>query len=147
MCTMTILSRRSRLALLGACLLASTLARAELACPDTLEVQQRANAPNGWNAAYGEQAPRLTGVTVFDGPPANRVSVKYNYRRQIARELNLIWNLTYNPRSYYLQCQYERTTALISAPLPAGTRGCQVVFDKNTSYSGGDMAVKRMVCR
>jgi hypothetical protein len=144
---MTILFRGSKLLLLVANLLASTLAQAELACPDALEVQQRANTPDGWNAAYGEQAPRLTGVTVFDGPPANRASVKYNYRRQIARELHLIWNLTYNPRSYYVQCQYERTTALISAPLPAGTRGCQVVFDKNTSYPGGGMAVKRMVCR
>ena len=144
---MTILSRKSRLALLGAGMLGSALAHAELACPDTLEVQQRANTPNGWNASYNEQAPRLTGVTVFDGPPANRASVKYNYRRQIARELNLIWNLTYNPRSYYVQCQYERTTALISAALPAGTRGCQVVFDKNTTYPGGGMAVKRMVCR
>ena len=144
---MTILFRGSKLLLLVANLLASTLAQAELACPDVLEVQQRANTPDGWNAAYGEQAPRLTGVTVFDGPPANRASVKYNYRRQIARELHLIWNLTYNPRSYYVQCQYERTTALISAPLPAGTRGCQVVFDKNTSYPGGGMAVKRMVCR
>lgn len=144
---MSISSRKAKLLLLAAGLLGASAVRAELACPDTLEVQQHANAPSGWNAAYGEQAPRLTGVTVFDGPPANRASVKYNYRRQIARELHLIWNLTYNPRSYYVQCQYERTTALISTALPAGTRGCQVVFDKNTSYPGGAMPVKRMVCR
>jgi len=144
---MSIVTRRSKPLVLAATLLASPVAHAELACPDTIEVQQRANTPNGWNAAYGEQSPRLTGVTVFDGPPANRASVKYNYRRQIAHELHLIWNLTYNPRSYYVQCQYERTSALISAPLPAGTRGCEVVFDKNTSYPAGGMAVKRMVCR
>ena len=128
-------------------LLACPLAHAELACPDSLEVQQRAAPPNGWSASYSEQAPRLTGVSVFDGPPANRASVKYNYRQQIGHELRLVWNLVYSPRSYYVQCQYERTSALISAPLPAGTRGCEVVFDRNLSYPGGGMAVKRMVCR
>jgi hypothetical protein len=133
--------------LLAACVLATRFAHAELACPDSLEVQQRASAPNGWNASYSEQAPRLIGVSVFDGPPANRASIKYNYRRQTGRELHLIWNLVYSPRSYYVQCQYERTSALISAPLPAGIRGCEVVFDRNASYPGSGMAVKRMVCR
>ena len=144
---MTVRSAKPGRVVLAACLLACLPAHAELACPDSLEVQQRAVPPNGWSASYGEQAPRLTGVTVFDGPPANRASIKYNYRQQIGHELRLVWNLVYSPRSYYVQCQYERTSALISAPLPAGTRGCEVVFDRNLSYPGGGMVVKRMVCR
>lgn len=137
---------RWRVCILGtAALLAATGARAEFTCPSNLEVQQRAAAPEGWNASYSEQGPRLIGVALFDGQPANRASVKPNLRRQSGRETHLVWNLTYSPRSYYLQCQYDRTTALISAPLPAGTRGCEVVLDREASAGG--TAVKRMVCR
>ena len=122
-------------------------ARAEMACPDTLSVQQRAEPPSGWAVSYVEQAPRLSGVTIFDGQPANRATVKYNRRRQTGKELILRWDLILSPRSYYLQCSYERTTAQISTTLPPGVRGCEVVYDRNVSYPGGALAVKRMVCQ
>ena len=122
-------------------------AHAEVTCPDQLEVQQRAQAPSGWAVAYSEIPPRLAGVTLFDGPPANRVSLKYDRRRQTATELILTWALRETPRSHYLQCGYERTTAQISIALPPGTRRCDVVFDRTTSYPGGGLPVKRMVCQ
>jgi hypothetical protein len=131
----------------AALLLVSSVARAEVACPDTLGVQQRAEAPAGWTVSYAEQAPRLAGVTIFDGPPANRVSLKYTKRRQTDKELILTWDLGDSPRSFYLQCGYERTTAQIASPLPPGVRTCQVVFDRGVSYPGGSLAIKRMVCR
>jgi hypothetical protein len=128
-------------------LLASSAAHAEVGCPDQLDVEQRAQAPSGWSIAYSEIAPRLSGVSLFDGPPANRVSLKYDRRRQGATELILTWVLRDSPRSHYLQCSYERTTALISVALPPGTARCEVVFDRTTSYPGGGLPVKRMVCR
>ncbi|HTS54925.1 MAG TPA: STY0301 family protein [Burkholderiales bacterium] len=121
--------------------------RAEIACPDTLSVDQRADPPSGWSVAYGEQAPRLSGVTIFDGQPANRVSIKYNHRRQNDKESILSWDLGTNPRSFYLQCSYERTTAQIATALPPGVRTCEVVQDRTVSYPGGGFAIKRMVCR
>lgn len=122
-------------------------APAEVSCPDQLSVEQRAEAPEGWSVAYLEAPPRLTGVTLFDGPPANRVSLKYDRRRRTSKELILIWDLADIPRSHYLQCSYERTTAQISTALPPGSRRCEVVFDRTTSYPGGGLPVKRMVCR
>ena len=121
--------------------------RAEVSCPDQLSVEQRAEAPDGWSVAYLEVVPRLTGITLFDGPPANRVSLKYDRRRQTSKELILIWNLADTPRSHYLLCSYERATVQISTALPPGTRRCEVVFDRTTSYPGGGLPVKRMVCR
>ena len=123
------------------------IVHAEVSCPDQLSVQQRADPPAGWSVQYQETAPRLSAVTIYDGPPANRVSLKYDQRKQTARELILIWTLPDGPRSYYLQCGYERTSAQISSPLPPGVRECQVVMDRTTSYPGGGLAVKRMVCR
>jgi len=144
---MTVCCRSLKLWAIGVCLLGSHAARAEWACPDSLEVQQHANPPPGWTASYSDLAPRLSGVSIFDGPPANRASIKYNLRRQSGSEIRLRWDLIYSPRSHYVQCQYERTSALISAPLPAGVRTCDVVYDRNVSYPGGGMAVKRMVCK
>ncbi len=55
----------------------ATAGRAEVHCPDTLSVSQRADPPTGWSVTYAEQAPRLSGVTIYDGQPANRVTIKY----------------------------------------------------------------------
>ena len=123
------------------------VAGAEMSCPDTLSVQQKADPPSGWSVTYVEQAPRLAGVTIFDGQPANRVSLKYNRRRQTAKELILGWDMADSPRTYYLQCSYERSTAQIATPLPPGVRTCEVVYDRNVTYPGGGLAIKRMVCR
>lgn len=134
--------------MVAAALLGLTAAgRAEVQCPDTLSVSQRAEPPTGWSVSYAEQAPRLSGVTIYDGQPANRVSIKYTNRKQSAKELVLIWDLGDNPRSFYLQCGYERSTAQIASPLPPGVRTCEVVYDRTVSYPGGALAVKRMVCR
>jgi len=131
------------IALLGAI----ATARAEVQCPDTLSVSQRADPPTGWSVTYAEQAPRLSGVTIYDGQPANRATIKYTSRRQSAKELVLVWDLGDNPRSYYLQCSYERSSAQIASALPPGVRTCEVVYDRTVSYPGGGLAVKRMVCR
>ncbi len=125
----------------------AAVGRAEMQCPDTLSVSQRADPPVGWSVTYAEQAPRLSGVTIYDGQPANRVTIKYTNRRQSGKELVLTWDLGDNPRSFYLQCSYERSTAQIASPLPPGVRTCEVVFDRTVSYPGGGFAVKRMVCR
>lgn len=122
-------------------------ARAEVSCPDRLQVAQQAQPPEGWAVSYAGGMPRLAGVTLFDGPPANRASLKHDRRKQTGRELILIWRLRDSPRSHYLQCSYERTTAVISMPLPPGLRECEVAFDLTSSYPGGAMPVKRMVCR
>ena len=121
--------------------------RAEVSCPDQIEVAQQAQAPTGWAVSYSSTAPRLSGVKLFDGPPSNRVSLKHDRRKQTGRELILVWRLRQSPRSHYLQCTYERTTASISMPLPPGIHECEVAFDLSSSYGGGAMPVKRTVCR
>lgn len=122
-------------------------ASADVGCPDRLAVTQKADAPPNWTVGYSEVPPRLSGVAVFDGPPANRVSIKSDRSKRSARELVQIWALADSPRNHYLQCSYERTTATISTALPRGVRHCEIVYDATTTYPGGAMPVKRMFCR
>ncbi len=125
----------------------TAMGRAEVACPDQVSVQQQAQPPAGWSVSYSGAGALLSAVTIFDGPPSNRASLKYDARRQTRRELTLTWTLRNSPRNHYLQCSYEQTTAQLSMALPPGTRECQVVFDRTTSYPSGALPVKRMVCR
>jgi hypothetical protein len=142
--------RRARFAAVGiaiGCAGIAATAEAEVSCPDQLSVQQHVDPPSGWSVAYVEAPARLSGVTIFDGPPANRVSLKYDGRRQSSKELTVIWNLRDTPRSHYLLCSYDRTTAQVSTALPPGSRRCEVVFDRTSAGPGGVMPVKRMVCK
>ncbi len=125
----------------------SGILRAEMMCPDSLAVHQRAEVPAGWSVTLGETPPRLSSVTLYDGQPANRVSLKHTKRQSSGREITLTWILPETSRNIYLQCGYERTAALISSPLPPGTTRCDAVFDRTTTYAGGAAVIKRMVCR
>jgi hypothetical protein len=120
---------------------------AEVSCPDRIEVDQRVEAPDGWSASYSEANPRLAGIALFDGPPANRVKLKHDQARQGQRELVLRWNLRDTPRTHYLQCSYDRTSAVLTTALPPGVRQCELVFERGNTIPGGSMPVKRMFCR
>jgi hypothetical protein len=127
--------------------LAAVSAHADFSCPDQLDVRQSATPPAGWTVSYSEVPPRLSGVTIFDGQPSNKVSLKYDRRKATAKELILIWTLRDSARSHYVQCAYQRTTAIVTSALPPGTASCELVFDRTTSYPSGALPVKRMVCR
>jgi hypothetical protein len=132
---------------IGAMTFYVTASRAETVCPGTLAVQQRAEVPAGWSVTSSETPPRLAGIALFDGQPANRVSLKSTQRRQTGNETRLVWILPETPRSIYLQCSYERTSASIATPLPPGTTHCDLVFDRTATYPSGAPVVKRMVCK
>jgi len=121
--------------------------QAEVNCPDSIRVEQKVEAPDGWSVSYGEGTSRLAGIALFDGPPANRVRLKHSQARQGNRELVLRWSLRDSPRSHYLQCSYDRSNAVLTMPLPPGVRTCELVFERGNAIPGGSMPVKRMFCR
>jgi hypothetical protein len=123
-------------------------AQAEVVCPDSLEVQQRAVTPSeDWTATYTDPPLRLTGVTVFNGPPSQNRKVKPFSTRSAQGELRIVWRLPESPRNFHLMCTYERTSANLVTVLPPGVTVCTTVFDRRVSYGRGGYAVKRMVCK
>jgi hypothetical protein len=122
-------------------------AQAEVLCPDSLDVQQQAAAPAAdWTASYTDPPLRLTGVTIYDGPPSQNHKVKPFSVKSTKGELRVSWRLPQSKRNFHLSCSYERTTASLTALLPPGVNGCNAVFDRRVSYGNEALAVKRMVC-
>ncbi len=86
-----------RLVVAAAAALLAFNVRAEVACPDSLEVQQRAVMPSeDWTAIYTDPPLRLTGVTIFNGPPSQNRKVKPFSTRSTQGELCCV--LTNAPR-------------------------------------------------
>jgi hypothetical protein len=136
-----------RLVLAAAAALLALNVGAEVVCPDSLEVQQQAVTPSDdWTAIYTEPPLRLTGVTVYDGPPSQNHKLRPRSTRSTESELRIIWRLPESRRNFHLMCTYERTSASLVTVLPPGVTVCTAVFDRRVSYGRGGQAVKRMVC-
>lgn len=136
-----------RLAIAATAALFALNVGAEVICPDSLDVQQQAVTPSGdWTVTYSEAPLRLTGVTVFDGPPSQNHKVKPFSAISKQGELRISWRLPESRRNFHLMCTYERTTANLVMVLPPGVNGCNVVIDRRVSYGRQGNAVKRNVC-
>ena len=73
--------------------LAACGARAEVLCPDSIEVNQQAAAAADWIVAYTDPPLRLTGVTIYDGPPSQNRKVKPYSVKSTKGELRVSWRL------------------------------------------------------
>ena len=136
----------TRLMIAVAIALASFAACAEVLCPDSLEVNQQANVAGDWTVSYTDPPLRLTGMTIYDGPPSQNHKIKPYSVKSTKGELRVSWRLPQSKRNFHLSCSYERTTASLTALLPPGMNGCNAVFDRRVSYGNETLAVKRMVC-
>jgi hypothetical protein len=136
----------TRLIVAVALALTACAVRAEVLCPDSLEVNQQAAVSAEWMVTYTDPPLRLTGVTIYDGPPSQNHKVKPYSVKTTKGELRVSWRLPESKRNYHLTCSYERTTASLTALLPPGMNGCNAVFDRRVSYGNETLAVKRMVC-
>ena len=129
-----------------AAMLACEAAKAEVSCPDMLDVEQRPRPPSSeWQVSQSDRPARLIGVTVYDGLPRDRV-VRPTTRRNTGGTLTLRWRLRENRRSYYVECAYEQTNARLYTVLPPGVPLCEAAFDLRVDAIGGH-PVKRMYCQ
>jgi hypothetical protein len=121
--------------------------RAEVICPDSIEVSQQASVPSGeWQVLQSPPPFKLVGITIFDGPPSQNHKVKPHSVSTVKKELRISWRLPESRRNFHLMCDYERTNANLTTVLPPGVNGCNAVFDRRVSYGIEGLAVKRMVC-
>jgi hypothetical protein len=132
--------------LLFASYLTSTV-HAEVACPQNVAVEQKASPPNPWSLEYSKSPAELSSVMIFDGPPEEQASLKYDDERTTEDEIIQTWQLPASDRGYWIVCGYSNTTAQLRRKLPSDILACEVVFEKGVSFGGGGLDVKHAVCK
>jgi hypothetical protein len=121
-------------------------AYAQIACPPNIPVEQNATAPNDWSVDYAKTPAALSSVTIFEGPPEEQASLKYDDERTTKNEVIQTWELPASNRGYVIVCGYANTTAQLRRKLPNDTRTCQVVLEKDATLGEGGAVVKHAEC-
>ena len=119
-------------------------------CPDSISVEQRLTTavPEGWEYSLAEGKSLLAAVTFFDGPPAERASLKYDQELKEKREWVATWSLAPNTRGYWVQCTYDHTTGVLSRRLPQEVTSCKVIYErKERAAASGLPVVKHVACK
>jgi hypothetical protein len=129
-------------------LIAVHVAEAESACPQKIAVEQKASAPTAdWAVSYSGYDTAISGVTIFEGPPAQQASLVPDNEKDSGDNMIQTWRLPKSDRGYWLQCNYANTTAQISRQLPASVERCDVVYDHNLHFASGGDVVKSVNCK
>ena len=121
-------------------------ADAQVACPATIAVEQKAAAPGQWSLGYATAPAELSSVAIFDGPPEEQASLKYDDERTLKDEIIQTWELPASGRGYWIVCGYTNTTAQLRRKLPDDARACEVAIEKGVTYGGGGIVIKHARC-
>ena len=120
----------------------------ESLCPDKISVEQRVTAiPGGWEARSSDATPQLAMVTFYDGPPAERASLKYDSELKQKRNWVATWTLAPSARGYWIQCAYEHTTAMFARRLPADATTCTVIYERKERTAAGLPVIRHVGCK
>jgi hypothetical protein len=121
-------------------------ADAQVACPPNISVEQKAAAPNEWSVDYSKAQAALSSATIFEGPPEELASLKYDDERSTKDEVIQTWELPVSERGYWIVCGYTNTTAQLRRKLPNDIRACVVVIEKGVAFGDGGAVVRRARC-
>jgi hypothetical protein len=119
---------------------------AQVACPQNISVEQKAAAPNEWSVVYSKASADLSSATIFEGPPEELASLKYDDERNAKDEIIQTWKLPASERGYWIACGYSNTTAELRRKLPNDLRACEVILEKGVTFGDGSAVVKRAEC-
>ncbi len=124
----------------------SDVAQAFVGCPHNIPVEQKADPPDQWTVGYSREQAELSSATIFDGPPEDRASLKYDDETTTKTEIVQTWELPPGKRGYWIVCGYSNTTAQLRRKLPNDIRTCTVILEKGVTFGDGAPVVKRAEC-
>jgi hypothetical protein len=139
-------SRFTIVLIVAAFVICGSPAYAQVECPPTISVEQKAAASNEWSVGYSKMPAALSSATIFEGPPEEQASLKYDDERTAKDEIIQTWQLPSSARGYWLVCGYANTTAQLRRKLPDDVHACEVVLEKGVSFGNGGAAIKRARC-
>ncbi len=122
----------------------------EIACPATVDVDQKLKAPvDGWTGIVGNSPNRLANVAFYDGPPGELASlVPTKEGKRNGREY-ATWNFQSAdevPRPAWIVCEYSDTQVALYLQLPGSVTECTVTYNPRRGPSGYP-GVEGIVCQ
>ncbi len=117
-------------------------------CPASIHVEQRFTGRAGpWDVGSDTGAPQLSGVTFYDGPPAEMASLVNDTAAETEDTWTAVWQLSQDAgKGYWVACTYTHTNIGLSRRLPSGTSQCHVTYAKGVSWPEGERVVREMGC-
>jgi len=117
-------------------------------CPASVTAKQQIqNAPVGWVVSHSNMPSALAGITLYNGPPSENVSLVYDKWSRRNGLAYAVWKCAAASKErIWLRCVYANTTVTLDKELPAGTSQCEVTYDPEVSVAGSP-EVKNIVCK
>ena len=103
----------------------------QLDCPQSISVKESLDqaAPASWSTNIDTAARYLAGVTFFDGPPTENMSISPTKDSPSSKKDRIAyWNFGANETQIWLSCRYLDTGISLSKPLPNKYKGCTVLY-------------------
>ena len=119
-----------------------------LSCPATITTRQELTAiPAGWKPMQDDTPHDLAGITLYDGPPADKASLVYDRIDRAKGVETATWTFAAKKeRPIWLTCSYAGTAVQLARSLPPQTTKCTVVYDPK-EHIAGLPAVKKINCQ
>jgi len=113
----------------------------------SIETAQKLAVPQpGWIEGVSKLPTDLAGVSVFDGPPEEMADLVPDDGKKTADTTSQVWILSKNERGYWLTCRYSSTTVTLTRQLPPTVTRCEIIYEKNQSFIGGEPVVRSVKC-
>ncbi len=117
-------------------------------CPASVTAKREIqNAPVGRVVSHSNMPSALAGITLYNGPPRENVSLVYDKWSRRNGLAYAVWKFSAAPKErIWLRCLYANTTIALDKELPEGTSQCKVTYDPKVSVAGSP-EVKNIVCK
>jgi len=117
-------------------------------CPATISARQQLSSQiPGWTTMEDDTPHNLSGITFFDGPPADKASLVYDRITHGKTEQVATWTFAaQKERPIWLACSYARTSIELTKALPATITTCTVTYDPQQTIDGMPL-IKKIACK
>jgi len=109
---------------------------AELTCPASITVDETLTSNHeGWTVGRTDLLRRLSGITIFEGNPADMASLIGEQRKPAKTMIVSTWRFTPGAQ-YWVSCSYSGTRIVLSQPIPQSYRACIITYATDVSIDG-----------
>jgi hypothetical protein len=109
---------------------------AEPACPASIAVDETLTSGHeGWTVGRTDLLRRLSGITIFEGNPADMASLIGEQHKPGKATVVSTWQFTPGTQ-YWISCAYSGSRIVLSQPIPQSYHACVITYATDVSIDG-----------